>query len=63
MLVMEPLIVVGNNKFLIMTLIVFFIIIYNFKNISIFVDESVNSQHFLSFNFFFFLIFLLIWLL
>ena len=54
MLVMEPLIVVGDNEFLIMTLIVFFIIIYNFKNISIFVDESVNSQHFLSFNCFFF---------
>ena len=34
MLVMEPLIVVGDNEFLIMTLIVFFIIIYNFKNIS-----------------------------
>ena len=58
-LVIEPLIVVGNNEFLIMALIVF-IIIYNCKNISSFLDESVTTQRFLSFSyFFFFLIFYL----
>ena len=63
-LVIEPLIVVGDNEFLIMALIVF-IIIYNCKNISSFLDESVTTQRFLSFScffFFFFLNFLLIWL-
>ena len=52
-LVIEPLIVVGNNEFLIMALIVF-IIIYNCKNISSFLDESVTTQRFLSFSYFFF---------
>ena len=42
-LVMEPLIVVGNNEFLIMALIIF-LIIYNSKNISSFLDESVTTQ-------------------
>ena len=51
-LVMEPLIVVGNNEFLIMALIIF-IIIYNSKNISSFLDESVTTQRFLSFSCFF----------
>ena len=42
-----------------MALIVF-IIIYNCKNISSFLDESVTTQRFLSFSyFFFFLIFYL----